>query len=65
MLGWVDHRNCKEFKTVDGVVVGTCEMKDGGGCLYVQGYFKLHDQVRGKEDRKDWWGEDYLGYGGK
>lgn len=58
MLGWIDPRTCKEFRSIEEVVVGTCEMGPEGGCIYVQGNLRLDDEVRAPGDGRGWWSPD-------
>ena len=60
MLGCIDPRTCKKFRSVEEVVVGTCEMGRGGGCIYVQGNLRLDDEVRAPGDGTGWWSPDEI-----
>ncbi len=63
MLGWIDYKTCEHLKSVEEVVVGTCEMGEDGGCIYVQGSLRLDDSVRKKGDGRGWWCGDEIGFG--
>lgn len=63
VLGWVDYRACKEFETVEEVVIGTCEMAEEGECLYVKWSWKLDEDVRGWGDNGGSWDGDNAGTG--
>lgn len=60
-VGWITE-NVRILRLED-VVVGTCEMAEGGGCLYVKGSWKLDENVRGWGDKGGWWAGDELGTG--
>lgn len=59
-----NHLECFALKTVSEVDGGTCEMKEGGGCLYV-GPGRVAE-VRRRGDRgRAWDGDDFVRGKGK